>query len=702
MHDLKNGFLKIGKNIFALITFVLLSSCTTPTSNSSPSSHHPTPNHALNFQPQNLKDAAAMDYQNIQRLYGSSHFQEGLLKIREFESRHPEYQSDPQVKNLHGLFYLMSRLPLQAIHQFNLGIQGGPEGPPSHSFRSYLLYNRAVAEYEARQPDNVTQTLLETDYSQFDPGTLFKFHFLNAQALQKISRYPDSANEILKAAKVLERMGMERPENQNSHQSLRQSLVRVLLAIDGAAGNEETDLIQKLYDENLQSSLADELLFSLGRKSLIENKLGLAEKSFRDLIARHPTSPRYDQASKHLSSIQESGAANPMKIGALLPLSGRFAPIGERTLHGIQLALRLYQPTEPASKVTLVIEDSGETAEERLAALDRLYFEHRVVAVLGPLVSRDIEAVTRRAQDLGLPLIPLSQRHGSPGDYLFYASMTPDDQVKAIATHAVKQRNFRRFAILHPNNRFGHTYRDQFWDIIEGLGGEIVGVESYEPGETDFRDTVGRLGSLHYRQARLRELEMLKEQREELGITQRSRRTERYYDLPPIVDFDAVFIPDEAMTVGQILPTFAFSSINDVPFLGISTWNSPELARRAGRHAHQSTFVDLYFANSKSPIVRDFQLKFEGTFGYSPSVIEALAFDAASIMEYALLLSGQKASRSEVKQNLMQIDHFPGVTGRLSYSNGRFERDLRILQLQGSRIIELDSENILESGSHFQ
>ena len=47
----------------------------------------------------------------------------------------------------------------------------------------------------------------------------------------------------------------------------------------------------------------------------------------------------------------------------------------------------------------------GETPEEALEALENLYYRHQVVAVIGPLLSRGIDKVTMRAQELGLPLL---------------------------------------------------------------------------------------------------------------------------------------------------------------------------------------------------------------------------------------------------------------------------------------------------------
>src|SRR5690606_12596506 len=106
-------------------------------------------------------------------------------------------------------------------------------------------------------------------------------------------------------------------------------------------------------------------------------------------------------------AIQNQTIVNSRAVGVLLPMTGKYQKIAEQTLHGIELAFRFYNPTLPNSKITLMIEDSGETPEEAIRALDKLFFEDHVVAVFGPLLSRGIDHVTQRAQVLGLPMISL-------------------------------------------------------------------------------------------------------------------------------------------------------------------------------------------------------------------------------------------------------------------------------------------------------
>jgi len=106
--------------------------------------------------------------------------------------------------------------------------------------------------------------------------------------------------------------------------------------------------------------------------------------------------------------------------------------------------------------------------------------------------------------------------------------------------------------------------------------------ELYDPDLTDFREPVDKTLGLFYTETRAKELEELAEKRKELNITRKTMKTLQYFNLPPLVDFEAVFIADEARTAGQVIPTFAYRDAKGLRYLGISSWNSPQLIQRAG------------------------------------------------------------------------------------------------------------------------
>lgn len=375
-------------------------------------------------------------------------------------------------------------------------------------------------------------------------------------------------------------------------------------------------------------------------------------------------------------------------IGVLLPLKGKFAKFGTRALQGIELALNLFDESKPDPGITLVIEDSGEEPEDAVKALNRLVTRHHVIAVIGPLLTKGIDSLTHRAQELKVPLLSLAKQAGPASDYVIPAGMTFQMQAFEIARHAIQKMNLRRFAILSPKDKLGDDFTQYFWDAVESLGGEITGIETYASGETDFRTAVDKLSGLYYTEARQTELNELARLREENHIQKKTRKTEQFFNLKPIVDYDAVFIPDEPKISSQILPTFAYRDIDNVQFLGPSAWNSLELSSRAQSAAEKAVFVDSFYSESKSPTVQNFIQGYQSIFNLPPTSIDALAYDAAQILQHALTSTGSDRTRDSVLKQLKTIENQNGITGKISFRDGQFYRDLNILTIHQGKIIE--------------
>ncbi len=569
---------------------------------------------------------------------------------------------------------------LQAAHRFRRALKYSK----NKAFNQFIRYNLATAQYESKVYKSANATLRKINPNELDLTTRMKFHYLKGLTLGKLGK-PEATTRELYAASHLMIDVPKSFKNEERLDTLYEKLIDVSIKkID------QLTTLEGIYKDHEESPFADLILFEMGSRALRLRQPGKAEHYLSNLISNFSQSPHYTTATEMLRKIQNQSVINTQAVGVLLPLSGRFGKFGKRALQGIQLAFRIFNKDEPDSRVTLYVEDSSDTPAQGVKALDKLYYEHNVAAVIGPLLSKGIVQVTGRAQELGVPLISLAQQSGQTGNYVFQSAVTVKDQSREIARQAVIKKGMKRFVILYPQDKFGQEYMTHFWTAIEEAGGQIVGIESYPTKETDFRRVIDKLTGLYYKEDRKKELEELIMFRRENNINKRNRRTEKYFRLPPIVDFDAIFIPDEAKTVSQILPTFAYRDVEGAKFLGISTWNSNILLQRARKYAQNSLFVDTFFLNSQASEVQNFITRHEKTFGTLPTAIEALAFDAASVLEKTLLVSKSELSRREIRNRLTEIKNYPGVTGKISYQEGQFYRDLRLLSVVGRQIQEIN------------
>jgi branched-chain amino acid transport system substrate-binding protein len=112
----------------------------------------------------------------------------------------------------------------------------------------------------------------------------------------------------------------------------------------------------------------------------------------------------------------------------------------------------------------------------------------------------------------------------------------------------------------------------------------MTGSEAFSPGLID--DPVERISGLPFDRDAIN------------GLGRRS--PERDDQWHPILDFDAVFIPDAPKKAGLVIPQLAYYDIRDVYLLGTNLWNSRTLLEMSGDYMKSTLIVDGFFAESQS------------------------------------------------------------------------------------------------------
>lgn len=567
----------------------------------------------------------------IETLYTKGSTNEAQEHIDSFLAAFPQSTLIPSVQNVQGLLWIKQKRPLDAIDQFKKAVAGQPK---QTKYNQYILYNLATAQYEAGQFQEAHQTAQILKLDLLDSDTRFKALHLKASIALKASP-PDKTKPL----------------------------------------SPPPPLVPNPAAPPLDAA--------------VSIPAGMAPTSVEEA-----------------PELKDQASINPKAIGVLLPLTGKFARFGMKSLQAIQLAFGIKDnpvpsatpsPAVPANtfvgdSATLIVEDSGETVEQAIKALDRLVLQKGVIAVIGPMVTKGIDNVAQRAQALKIPMISLARRAGaSRYDSVFQGGLTQQLQASEIAKHAIQILGMRRFAIAYPNDKLGVALANGFWDEVESLNGKIVGVEGYSLDQTDFRAVVDRLSGLYYTEARPNELQALAKEREVNHVTKRSRKTEQFYHLKPLVDYDAVFIADDASTAGLIIPTFSYRDVEGMKFLGNSSWNTPDFITRTQGYSESAFFVDAFNPKAPSPLAKNFIDRFKTAYGQEPSSLEALAYDAGSILQSFLAASSSGLSRSRIKDKIQDLKGYEGVTGSITVKDGNFLRTLKVLTVKGGQVTEVAS-----------
>jgi len=461
----------------------------------------------------------------------------------------------------------------------------------------------------------------------------------------------------------------------------------------------DSEQIMRLLDGMNKKMPAGFLMFQLGLNYAMEEKYDDAIIAMENFLDEFPEHENASLAEDLIKQIKESALFSRYTIGCLLPLSGPYQTVGFRALKGIELALDRFSTQSDGPQMNIIIKDSGGSPEQTRLAMQEM-IDERVAAIIGPIVTAELAAY--EAQENRIPIITLTQKDHitSIGDYVFRNFITPEMQVKAIADYTTTSLGLNRFAILYPDETYGITFMNLFWDRLIEKGGKIVGLESYNPEHTDFADPIRKLVGLYYKIPEdLREAAELSsgednyqgdpDRRLDMNNGDQNRAQNKKEEPEAFVDFDAIFIPDAPKTAGLIIPQLAFYDVKDIYLIGTNLWHSETLIKMATKYVQGAIMPDGFFAESASPVVQDFVKVFEDTYEERPGFIEAVVYDSA-MMLFGVLIQPDLRFKSELKDGLLNLADFSGVTGPTYFDeNGEAQKQLYLLKIKGRNFVEL-------------
>ncbi|WP_020694541.1 ABC transporter substrate-binding protein [Reyranella massiliensis] len=212
-------------------------------------------------------------------------------------------------------------------------------------------------------------------------------------------------------------------------------------------------------------------------------------------------------------------AANPVRIGALYPLSGQVAKSGEDTLNGIRLAVDIINKKYPHLKMPLAVDeglpglggapieliaaDHQGSPETGAAEAERLIVQRKVAALVGAFHSSVAATSSQVAERMGVPYLsgeseatPLTER-----GYRWFFRTTPSSRTQARDfftflrdINKTSGGSVKSISVVHESTLWGQEFAKSvdayFSEFPEFKKSIVVG---YQQGTADVTSEVQRL-----------------------------------------------------------------------------------------------------------------------------------------------------------------------------------------------------------------
>jgi branched-chain amino acid transport system substrate-binding protein len=184
--------------------------------------------------------------------------------------------------------------------------------------------------------------------------------------------------------------------------------------------------------------------------------------------------------------------AQTVKIGTFGPFTGPAAGLGLEAKKGIEFAIQQANDAGGVGgkKIELVAYDDRANRAEAVSVCRKMIESDGVVAVVDGSVSLTSIAAAPVVSDAKIPMVAAySNAVGvvKGQDHVFRWASVADVQGYVMAHHAIRERNYKVFALLMQDEEYGRGIINGAEKAIAELGGKVVYKKAFAPADREFR-----------------------------------------------------------------------------------------------------------------------------------------------------------------------------------------------------------------------
>lgn len=322
-------------------------------------------------------------------------------------------------------------------------------------------------------------------------------------------------------------------------------------------------------------------------------------------------------------------AADTVKIGMLVPLTGPAAADGASALGSVQIALDQVNAAGGVlgRQVELIYYDDRGDTKDAVALAHKIIEQDKIAAFVAGSYSLPTRSVAPIFQEEEVPLVAAYAIHPDvtkSGDFCFRNGFLGLVEGKAAGYAAHKLLGGKRVALLTSDNDFGQTLVQGFKQYQAKFAPdlEIVSEQTYPVSEKDYKPYLSRIKELNP---------------------------------------DVIFASGYYFQTGPMLRQARELGIG-TKIIGEEGADSPKLMEIAGENAEGFYIVTNFDRDDPRPVVQDFLKEYRARHKIEPDMVGASAYDAFMIIVEAIKTAGSTDGR-KIRDAIAALKDYNGLTG---------------------------------------
>ena len=368
-------------------------------------------------------------------------------------------------------------------------------------------------------------------------------------------------------------------------------------------------------------------------------------------------------------SLNENNSENEkiLKVGVLLPLSGKFQDIGESFLKAIQLAL--YDISDENIKI-FPKDSKGNPLGAFEAAKE--FEEQGIEIVIGPIFFENLE---RLGEISNITFISLTNKTKTGSKNIIAFGININSQINILKKY-FDEIKISKTLLLSPNSE----YIDQSKLVSDKDVLKFYRTYKYD---TNAKKITGQIEKITKYRERKKDLERrikILEKSDLYKHKQELKKLEQMHTLGK-VNFDSVVVIDFGERLKSVLTSFMFSDISSkkVNFFTINQWFDESFF-------NENAMQNLHFPSIDFDNLKKFNKKFLNAFNEKPNVVSILAYDALGLIYYCWSNNNFQFKSDQ----LYSKEGFKGLHGEFHIENNLSKQKLKIYKVSKKKFIEVN------------
>lgn len=325
----------------------------------------------------------------------------------------------------------------------------------------------------------------------------------------------------------------------------------------------------------------------------------------------------------NLTAQTEQGTGT-QHIALLLPIKGAHAQAAKIVKDGFLAAYYQAKQNQSSNPSLKIIDTSDQSIQE---AYQKALADQATI-IVGPLTKLDVQTIAKMPLDIPVLALNTIAEDSSLPRKLYQFGLMPEDEVVAVAEHALRQDR-RRALILAPQSEWGQRLADTFKQFWTSHNAQVVDIKLFKSSS----ELESKIKSL-------------------LRVNGKTRRT----------DADMIFIAASPELARQIKPMLNFYYAEALPVYGTSSIYSGNPMPNKDQDLNGIHFCDMPWILPQSSAMQDSYSTLQKQ--WSSSVNQSPRFFALGMDAYTLAT---------------QLENFQGISSR---NTAGFTGDLHLNNYQ--------------------